>query len=287
MSEEKRLAADELKVLKILNNSTILAADRDGAECIVFGKGIGFGKSKGDAIDPDTVSKRFSYHDPEGENLYRLIQQIPKPCLEVSQEIIEYAENILGQELNRSLYLTLPDHIAFVAERAKNGHLPANPLKWEIRRYYPVEYQIAQKAVELLQEEFGIELPDDETASIAMHLVNAETELHLHESIAMLELMNGILQIIRYQTGVHLAEDDLDYQRLITHLKFFVQRIAAKSQYAGDLDLFALVTNSYPQAYQVVCQVREYVAIKTSYAVSADELTYLTIHIQRLLSKKQ
>ena len=281
--ENKEQIHSQLKVRKTLNNSTVLVMDENQVEHIVFGKGIAFGKNKGDVIEEKDVVKKFTCHDAEGEKLIQLIQEIPKPCMEIAQEIIEYAESRLHDKLNNSIYFTLPDHIAFVLKRKREGLMPVNPLKWEIQRYYQLEYEIGLKSVELIEEEFEIKLNADEAAAIAMHLVNAEMNFHLHESMMMVELMNGIMQIIRYQTQSDFNENDLNYQRLVTHLKFFVQRIAAKTQYTADNSLYSIVVKSYPKAFELVAKIRDYVEIKTSYAVSNDELTYLTIHLQRLL----
>ena len=285
--ENKEQIHSQLKVRKTLNNSTVLVIDENQVEHIVFGKGIAFGKNKGDVIEEKDVVKKFTCHDPEGEKMVQLIQEIPKPCMEIAQEIIEYAESRLHDKLNNSVYFTLPDHIAFVLKRKQEGLMPVNPLKWEIQRYYQLEYEIGLKSVELIEEEFEIKLNADEAAAIAMHLVNAEMNFHLHESMMMVELMNGIMQIIRYQTQSDFNENDLNYQRLVTHLKFFVQRIAAKTQYTADNSLYNIVVRSYPKAFELVTKIRDYVEIKTSYAVSNDELTYLTIHLQRLLERKE
>ncbi len=285
--ENKEQIHSQLKVRKTLNNSTVLVIDENQVEHIVFGKGIAFGKNKGDVIEEKDVVKKFTCHDAEGEKLIQLIQEIPKPCMEIAQEIIEYAESRLNDKLNNSIYFTLPDHIAFVLKRKREGLMPVNPLKWEIQRYYQLEYEIGLKSVELIEEEFEIKLNADEAAAIAMHLVNAEMNFHLHESMMMVELMNGIMQIIRYQTQSDFNENDLNYQRLVTHLKFFVQRIAAKTQYTADNSLYSIVVKSYPKAFELVAKIRDYVEIKTSYAVSNDELTYLTIHLQRLLERKE
>ena len=67
--------------------------DENQVEHIVFGKGIAFGKNKGDVIEEKDVVKKFTCHDAEGEKLIQLIQEIPKPCMEIAQEIIEYADH--------------------------------------------------------------------------------------------------------------------------------------------------------------------------------------------------
>ena len=41
--------------------------------------------------------------------------------------------------------------------------LPKNTMKWEISRYYQEEYRLSKKVVELLEDEFEIELNDDKS----------------------------------------------------------------------------------------------------------------------------
>lgn len=281
----KRNGSERMIIRKVLNNSTVMVCDENQTEHIVFGKGIAFGKSKGDSIEVSSISKKFTLHDSKGEQLYHLIERIPENCFQISQEIIEYTEAQLKKSLNDSIYFTLTDHIAFIIERYKQGFLPANPLKWEIQRYYKAEYKIAGKAVELINDEFDIQLNEDETASIAMHIVNAELDMHLHESMEMIELMNGIMQIIHYHIEFIQDENDLNYQRLITHLKFFVQRIINRKQHEADNILFDIVTKNYPKAYEITEKIQIYITKKTNYVISKDELTYLTIHLQRLLER--
>ena len=41
-----------MKIIKVINNNTVCTLDKKGREQIVSGKGIGFGKKRGDEIDP-------------------------------------------------------------------------------------------------------------------------------------------------------------------------------------------------------------------------------------------
>lgn len=41
-----------IRVVKVLNNSVVLAVEEPGGEVILMGKGIGFGKSIGQQISP-------------------------------------------------------------------------------------------------------------------------------------------------------------------------------------------------------------------------------------------
>jgi len=49
-----------VKVIQSLNQNAVLVARDDGAELVALGKGVGFGKKKGDTIDPTAVTRVFS-----------------------------------------------------------------------------------------------------------------------------------------------------------------------------------------------------------------------------------
>lgn len=52
-----------MKIVKIINNNTVCAVDEKGKERIVSGKGIGFGKKRGEAIDPAQIQKIYMITD--------------------------------------------------------------------------------------------------------------------------------------------------------------------------------------------------------------------------------
>ena len=58
----------------------------------------------------------------------------------------------LKLKLNQSIYVTLTDHINFAIERVSQGIEPQNALLWEIKRFYPQEFQLGIYALELIQD---------------------------------------------------------------------------------------------------------------------------------------
>ena len=48
-----------MKIIKVINNNTVCILDKKGREQIASGKGIGFGKKRGDEIDPAQVQKIY------------------------------------------------------------------------------------------------------------------------------------------------------------------------------------------------------------------------------------
>lgn len=272
---------------KILNNNVLICEDDEHNEFIAIGRGISFNQKKGKVLDESKVERMISLKEDKENRLLELVKEIPEQCLELSEEIIDYAQSVLQCELSDSIYVTLTDHIHFTKQRYLDGFLPKNSLKWDIQRYYPKEFEIGKKAVELLEEEMNIELNDDEAASIALHIVNAELDSNIHQSMEMVELMDSIMQIIKYHTGIILDDNDLDYQRLITHVKFFVQRVMANKQHEVANPLYNMVKLKYEDAFVVSLKIQNFIKKSTSFEVSEDEITYLTIHIKRLLDRKQ
>lgn len=270
-----------MKLVKTLNNNALVVEDGN-KEKIVLGRGIGFSLKIGDDVDQNMIDHVFS-SESENNRLIELIREIPIECLELSEEIIMYAQSVLRKSLSDSIYITLTDHINFILEGFKQGILPSNPLKYDVQRFYEKEYQIGKKATELLEDEFNIQLNDDEAASIAMHIVNSELDTTMYTSAEVIKLMDNIMQIIKYNLGIEFDENSMSYQRLITHLKFFVQRIVKREQYEENNPLFSVLKQNYPIAYECIMRIKEFVEVSYDFQVSADECTYLMIHIQKLL----
>ena len=49
-----------MKIEKVLNNNVVVALDENGAETVLMGRGLGFGRRAGDEAPPDKVEKRFT-----------------------------------------------------------------------------------------------------------------------------------------------------------------------------------------------------------------------------------
>lgn len=48
-----------MKIEKVLNNNVVVALDENGAETVLMGRGLGFGRRAGDEAPPDKIEKRF------------------------------------------------------------------------------------------------------------------------------------------------------------------------------------------------------------------------------------
>lgn len=164
-----------MKIAKVLNNNVVTVLDASGKERVVMGRGIAFKKQPGDDVEDAQVEKVFALENKEGsQKLMSLLSEIPLEYVECTDEVIRYAETVLGEKLHDSIYISLTDHIHFAIDRHRQGLQIKNALLWEIKRMYRKEFSIGLKALQIIEERLGVLLPEDECAFIAMHLVNAQ-----------------------------------------------------------------------------------------------------------------
>ena len=273
-----------MKVHKILNNNVIVTLDDKGKELILTGRGIGFKKREGDLIDINLIEKQFSLDNKDIlPKFNELLSEIPLEVLTTSQIIINHAKECMESKLQDSIYISLTDHIHFAIERHKQGFDIPNGFLWEIKKFYPKEFQIGLYALSVIKKRLGIELPEDEAGFITFHIINAQLNGTMPNIVNMTKIMREILNIVKYHFRIEYDEDCLSYQRFVTHLKFFAQRILSKgTQTQQDSSLYEIVRQKYDQAYLCTKQIDLHLIQQYQHPLTDDESLYLTIHIERL-----
>jgi beta-glucoside operon transcriptional antiterminator len=273
---------------KILNNNVLLTRNEKGKEVIVMGRGISFNKSIGDTVEPGEIDKIFtSSQHLLTANLADLLSEIPAEQLELSKDIVEHANYILGTTLSESIYLTLTDHIHFALQRHQEGLTLKNAMLFEIKRFYKKEFMIALDALNLIEEKTSFKLGEDEAGFIALHLVNARKDGNeMKQTMAMTEMVRSILNIVTYHFGIVLDESTLSYSRFLTHLQYFSMRMLRNEVHRGVDDfLYDQVKNTYTEAYACVVKINEFLEKTYGQSLSKDEYIYLTIHIHRITDR--
>ena len=275
---------DNIIIEKVINNNIISAYEKSGAEVIVMGRGIGFKKKQGEVVPTDQISKIFRIKSRTlTEQFKELLANMPLERVRISDEIISHAKDHLKLKLNQSIYVTLTDHINFAIERVSQGIEPQNALLWEIKRFYPQEFQLGIYALELIQDRLGILLPEDEAGFIALHFVNAEYGTDIRDAVKFPDQMQAIVDIVERDLGILLDESSLHYERFMTHIKFLIQRIYRKELLSSeDRELSLLMQRKYPREYQCSLKVAEYIMQATGSRLSEEEIMYLSVHIRRV-----
>ena len=275
---------DNIIIEKVINNNIISAYEKSGAEVIVMGRGIGFKKKQGEVVPADQISKIFRIKSRTlAEQFKELLANMPLERVRISDEIISHAKDHLKLKLNQSIYVTLTDHINFAIERVSQGIEPQNALLWEIKRFYPQEFQLGIYALELIQDRLDILLPEDEAGFIALHFVNTEYGTDIRDAVKFPDQMQAIVDIVERDLGMLLDESSLHYERFMTHIKFLIQRIYRKELLSSeDRELSLLMQRKYPREYQCSLKVAEYIMQATGSRLSEEEIMYLSVHIRRV-----
>lgn len=278
---------NQMKVHKILNNNVVVTLDSKGNELIVTGRGVGFKKREGDEIDPKLIEKQFSLNNQEIlPKFAELLSEIPIEVHTTSEIIINHAKQFLGSKLQDSIYISLTDHIYFAIERHKQGFDIPNNFIWEIKKFYPKEYEIGVYALDVIKKRLGVQLHEDEAGFITFHIINAELNDTMPNIVNMTKIMREILNIVKYHFRFEYDENSLSYQRFVTHLKFFAHRILSKGKSAQqDTSLYEIIREKYEQAYLCTKQIDLHLIQQYQHPLSDDESLYLTIHIERLRSE--
>lgn len=236
-------------ITKVLNNNVVIS-EENHQEVVLMGRGLAFGCKAGDDIRDNLIEKKYVL----SENKRELLLELPTDIIEMADKIITYAHAKINKKLQDGAFLAMADHLYGVVLRIQDHFFMKNFLMWDIKRFFPDEFEVGKYANQLLGDYLGQDLPLDEAGFMALTIVNAELD-------------NG-----------NVAAQDL------TQLKFFCERVLTDTghQELDDNDMFDLLKIKYPSAYETTTKITQYLKQTRNYQTSDDEQMYLTIHLSRM-----
>lgn len=277
-------------IKQMLNNNVVISENENGQEVVVMGRGLAFGTKKGDVIPADKIEKIFTDgQDYHSEHFVKLISEIDLENFEFIECLINYVKTNLGKKLNNSIYITLTDHINTLLERASLNAYVKNTMLWDIKRLYKEEFQLSKEVVYKINDKLGSKFDDDEAASIAMHIINAELDTDMKTAMNITKVMTEILNIVKYNFRIIYDEDSLSYYRFVTHLRFFTQRIFSGNTYSesDENELFEMVKDKYKEMYECSLKIKKFLLSEYKYELEDEECLYLTIHIAKVVRESK
>lgn len=166
--------ARAFRVERAIGNNVLLTADlQTGREYVIFGKGLGFALKTGQTVDStdSRIEKRFRLDDTEQMKQYHsYLEEIDPAIIDLTERIADRIKQKTGVDVNPKLYFALPSHIQFAIYRLRNGMDIVNPFLNETKKSFPVEYEIAAQLAEWINEQFHIEIPEDEIGFLSFHV---------------------------------------------------------------------------------------------------------------------
>ena len=134
----------------------------------------------------------------------------------------------------------------------------------------------------LIEERTGIRLPDDEAASIAIHLVDAEFDIKVRDTWAMTNMIQDMMQILEGSLNLP-PEDSLYRDRLASNLKFLAHRMLLLPPVEGREDeVFRdFVRNHCSREYGLAEKVKMHVKEKYGCEMTGEEQIYLALQLKQ------
>lgn len=279
-----------MRISRIYNNNVVLTVDHHGKESVMIGRGIAFGKRKGQLVDPAAVEQTFvPEQGMSGERLSMTLSEIPAEILSIAT-LLESKVRVEGAlELSNSFILPLADHLHYAVVRARDGVRVEYPLAPEVTVLYPREVEYGREVLAMVRERLQVELDPNEAIPLALHLVNAQfATADMSQAFRMTEVFAQVFEIIEASYEQKIDPDSMSAARFVTHLRYlFVRASRASTNRAEDDEvsqpsLLAALRADAPRAYACAQKVLLVLQMQLKQSLTRDELTYLTIHIARL-----
>lgn len=268
-----------MKVVKNINNNVSLCVDRNGRECIAFGKGIGFIKPPYE-VPLAQIERTFyssAYFDIEG------IRDIPARIIRLAIRIVDQAEQELNVIMMPTTALALADHIHFVLQRM-NSHISLQlPIEEDLKQLYPRELQQAQQALQLINDTLDVTLDPAEVQMIALHLINNQVQTTSNSEREHRRLIEQSVSIIEREYGATINRNSFSFSRFATHMDYLIRRTGDDDQIEStNAAMFESLKQEYPSAYRCAQNIATMLERHLKKSLSDEEKLYLILHINRL-----
>lgn len=274
-----------MKIDKVLNNNMVLSKNTAGKELILKGRGIGFGRKKGDTVDNKLVERIFVQNDKRDvRHFEEYFAKLPQEYWEISEQTVDYARQAQEMRVESRIILPVCDHINYAVERYRNGITLRNAMLWEGQRCYPREFQVGRYALELIKKRLGISMEADEAMFLAFHFVNGQLDQQAPDNTNRITgIINDIIDIVEGCYQIKPDPNTWDYRRFVTHILFFAQRMLHNKQYVNiDDDWYQLLRERYQKSYNCIVKIADYIHDHYHYEMDREEMMYLMIHIEKL-----
>lgn len=277
---------EKMKAIKKINNNVAICIDSDNNQLVAFGKGIGFPVMPYEINDLSQIYMTFYRIENQ---FYKVLRDIPEDVFEVSAMIVHEAIRKLKSNLNPNLVVSLADHINFAILRMKKYKEMKILFEYDVQHLYPIETEIGEYALHLIQKKLLVTLPNSEITTIAMHFVNAEEEsTEDTNSTQIVDLIDNVTELVENSFAMIIDRKSYNYNRFVMHMRYHLQRILNKTQFSEDnIALIESMKQSHPEVYEAAIKGGGMISDTLHSDVTESELLYLMIHITRIINNNE
>lgn len=276
------------RIEKVLNNNVLIASHPTYDEVVLIGKGIGFGKKKGDVIEQKDVEKWFILkNEREQEQYKKLLPHVDEEFIGLMNDVVHHIRKRTNSPLNEHIHVALTDHILFAIKRLEQGMDIKNPFLVETKSLYPLEYDVATEVVNMLNERLHIQLPEGEIGFIALHIHSALTNHQLSEVNQHSQLISRLVSVVEEQLDIRIDRESIHYLRFVRHLRYAIERVKKGEKIEEPKKLSNILKETYPLCYNLSWKLIKIMQQALQLPVGEAEAVYLTLHLQRLTGKNE
>lgn len=280
-----------LRIAQVFNNSVVLVDLDNHLQAVAKGRGIAYGKAKGDYIDSKAIGKLFTLEsETSRKNLYFLLKDIPIDVVTTTYEIIDLAQKEYHLKVLDYIYVTISDHINGLYQRYQAGKYQEIPVP-DFHTQYPLEYEVARRGVQIINRNLSITIPESEANNLALHFINAAGEAAgdwEFEKTDDAKLLTNIVKSTLKKYQVSRANSNGDYyDRLMIHLQYLVDRIR-RTDATGMVisqQMIRETEHDYPRSYHIASEIFGKIRRRLYADIGEDERFYFIVHIQRIIQE--
>lgn len=271
------------QIIKVFNNNVLWVRQND-SEKVLYGNGIGYGKKTGDKLnDISSVIKVFSLEE-NSDKFRELTSFVDNELMGLCEEIIYFIYKELNEELDQKIHVSLTDHIAFTIKRLKSNDEIHNPFLIETETLYREEFEIAEKAVKIIEKRLNITIPKGEIGFITLHIHSARNSGKLSNTIKYAYITNKISDYLEKKLKIKINKKSLDYARFITHIRFAIERLVKNSPIGNEF--YDFIISQHKDAYKIAEETARIIEDELHIKVVKEETAYIAIHIEKLRSSQ-
>ncbi|HAP2865799.1 TPA: PRD domain-containing protein [Enterococcus faecalis] len=282
-----------MKVVQSLNQNALLVMNNKGEEVVALGRGIGFGKKKGDLIDSDGISRIFTVQSTANEKrILETLKSIDNEIYVIAEDVVDLGEKLLDKKLNETFIFTIAKHIQFAIERDREEPIEYSPFEYQLRYLYPDEYKASEEVIKFINEKYHLNMKIQEISFFTLHFVNGMIDSEdFNDILKLSELLNKIISFIDIESGNRLKRDSIDYSRFIVHLRYFLIRTLSKSQEDKKdprmSELLSITKEMYLEETALLEKLKKKLSSDNQLSFGVDEDLYLLLHLVRILRRKE
>ena len=145
------------------------------------------------------------------------------------------------------------------------------------------EFQVALKGREIIKAKTGYVISDDEAGLIALHIHAGLSDEMVSETLETTRIIDECITIIEEHFQMKIPKDSLAYARMMSHLYYMAAR--ARKDEPLKVDMNDYIYEKYPQTAKAAELVCAHMRKEMKKEIRKEEIGFLGIHIQRILSE--